>query len=253
MKNTILALMLSTVAFTAQAEVTVVNPGSEEGMLRQVLTDIAQGVEHEFIQANNPVTAAQHFGNNNVVTAWSSEWPGNPEMPAVSITEENLAGLIVTETFMCSREFTSLDQMSGQTVKIATWGSDTVARFITAFGQEHNINFVVVPYEGSGATAKGYVGGDADTVFTIESKEEAVLSDGKTTCFAYSKDGDLAYRFVDAILTVNGSSELTESVRNTVAVLKETNEWKDKFLGTTFVVEGDMLYTFNQSVEIFKK
>jgi hypothetical protein len=253
MKTLFLSMLVASFAFTASAETTVVNPGSEEGMLRQVLTDIASGSEHNFIQANNPVTATQYFQNPEVLTVWSSEWAANKEFDQPDITEENLVGLLVTETIMCSREFNSIEEMSGKTVQIATWGSLPVERFINDLGKTNNINFVIIPYDGSGSTAKGYAGGDADTVFTIESRQSSLVSDEITNCFAYSKNGELDYQFVDAIITLNGDTELTNNFRSKVNDLKTTDEWITVFNGTTVLVEVDLMSIYNNSIELFKE
>lgn len=245
------ALIIATPSFAQ--ELTFVNAGSEEGMLRQVLNDIGTKVEHTFVQANTPVAASEYFTNKDVVTIWSSEWPGNPEIKSPDITSDNIVALLATETVMCSREYNSVDDMSGQTVKIATWGSEPVAKFLTNFGKEHNINFVVVPYEGSGATTRGYLGKDADTVFTISAKEEALAEDSTTKCFAYSAAGDLSFQFVDAIVTVNSNADTVTTLRSAVKELSSSQEWHDKFSGTTTIVDGDLSAKYQEAVSNFSK
>jgi hypothetical protein len=234
-------------------EVTFVNPGSEEGMFRQVLNDIGTTAEHTFVQANTPVAATEYFASQNVLTIWSSEWPGNTEFVSPEISNNNIVALLATETVMCSREFASVNDMSGKTVKIASWGSEPVAKFLEKFGQEHSVNFVVVPYDGSGATTRGYLGKDADTIFTIMSKEAALNEDTTNKCFAYSQNGDLAFQFVDALIGVNATTELIESTKESVKLLSQTAEWKEKFSGTSTLIEGDLAAKYQEAVVNFSK
>jgi len=240
MNKLITTLAAIFIATSAHAEITIVNPGSEEGAFRQVLTTIGQEVEHDFVQANNPVTAYSYIDNAStpVLTIWSSEWPGDADMQSPAIDADNLVALMTYETMMCSRQFANLDAMAGQDVKIATWGSEPVAKFLTALGNEKNINFIVVPFGGSGSTTKGYLGGDADTVFTITTRQGAIEQDNATSCIAFSTDGDLGFRFVDAIATVNADKVTTNNIRNIVTELSTTQEWKDKFSGTVTYVGG---------------
>ena len=145
MNKLITTLAAIFIATSAHAEITIVNPGSEEGAFRQVLTTIGQEVEHDFVQANNPVTAYSYIDNAStpVLTVWSSEWPGDADMQSPAIDADNLVALMTYETMMCSRQFANLDAMAGQDVKIATWGSEPVAKFLTVLGIEKDINFMV--------------------------------------------------------------------------------------------------------------
>ena len=240
MNKLITTLAAIFIATSAHAEITIVNPGSEEGAFRQVLTTIGQEVDHSFVQANNPVTAYSYIdgASTPVLTVWSSEWPGDADMQSPAIDADNLVALMTYETMMCSRQFANLDAMAGQDVKIATWGSEPVAKFLTVLGIEKDINFIVVPFGGSGSTTKGYLGGDADTVFTITTRQGAIEQDNATSCIAFSTDGDLGFRFVDAIATVNADKVTTNNIRNIVTELSTTQEWKDKFSGTVTYVGG---------------
>lgn len=256
MKKLITALAIF-FATSAQAEMTIVNPGSEEGVFRQILTTIGDKVEHDFVQANNPVTAYSYIegANDPVLTVWSSEWPGDTKLKSPAINKTNLVALMTYETMMCSREFTDLESMSGKDVKIATWGSEPVAKFLTALGNEKDINFIVVPFSGSGSTTKGYIAGDADTVFTITSRQGAIEEDGATSCIAFSAKGDLGFRFVDAIATVGADEKTTEYLRKVVTKLSATTKWNDKFSGSVTYVGGttNNVSMFDQAVVNFSK
>lgn len=254
MKKFITTVFLICFATTVVADqLQIVNPGSEEGAFRQVLSAIGSTVDHDFIQANNPITAYSYFADKNTLTMWSSEWPGDPTFKSPMITEKNLIGLMTYETLMCSRDFDSLESMANKDVKIATWGSKPVQRYLEKLGKEHNINFIVVPYDGSGATVKGYIGSDADTIFTITTKQNAILEDTATKCFAFSENGDLAFRFVDAIVTVNADKKLTEKLRELISMLREKPEWEEKFAGTVTYVGEDYLPMFEEAVANFSK
>lgn len=258
MKTLITALFAIVVATsTAHAEkIKIVNPGSEEGALRLVLTKIGENLDHDFVQANNPVTAYTHLESKNVLTVWSSEWPGNPDLKSPTIDASNLVALMSYNTLMCSRQFKSLDEMAGTTVKIATWGSKPAAKFLSKFGKEHNINFVVVPYDGSGSTVKGYIGRDADTIFTISSKQKSIVEDSGTTCFAFSEKGDIGFKFVDAIITVNADPAQTQSIRDVVENISASPQWNDAFTGSSTVVSNkenssSLLETYSAAIENF--
>ncbi len=258
MKNLITTIFAATMlATTAQAEMTIVNPGSEEGAFRQVLTTIGQEVDHSFVQANNPVTAYSYIdgASTPVLTVWSSEWPGDADMQSPAIDADNLVALMTYETMMCSRQFANLDAMAGQDVKIATWGSEPVAKFLTALGAEKDINFVVVPFGGSGSTTKGYIAGDADTVFTITTRQGTIEEDSATSCIAFSATGDLGFRFVDAIVTVDAEENTTQGLRTLVSELSNSEEWNDKFSGTvTYVGGSDInIAMFKEAVVNFSK
>lgn len=247
----IFAILFATSAFADTMN--IVNPGSEEGAFRQVLTTIGEDFEHNFIQANNPVTAYSYFGKDSTLTVWSSEWPGDPDIKSPEITNENIVALMTYETLMCSRQYRSLDEMVGQQVKIATWGSEPVAKFLNKLGSDFGIDFIVVPFDGSGSTTKGYIAGDANTVFTITTRQGALEADSATSCFAFSATGELGFRFVDAIITLDTPADITEYLRQDVERLKDTEGWKDKFSGTETYTTGDLESIYNQAVENFSK
>jgi hypothetical protein len=243
--TTIAAMFVATAAYADKVQ--IVNAGSEEGAFRQVLSAIADKVENDFVQANNPVTASTYFGDKPSLTVWSSEWPGDTSINSPEINEKNLVALMTYETLMCSREFTSLEDMAGKEVKIATWGSKPVARFLATLEEKTGANFVVVPFGGSGST------GDADTVFTITTRQAAIEEDDATKCFAFSANGDLGFRFVDAIATVNAPDKLTGDITKVVSELKETEEWKNNFAGTvTYTDDKEKLNEmFDEAVKNF--
>lgn len=254
MKKIMLIIMSMFFATSLYAEVQIVNPGSKEGVFRQILSTINDsGLDADFVQADNPVTAYSYIegadeSTESILTIWSSEWPGDNSMKSPTISKENIVALMTYETLMCSRQFNSLEDMNGQTVKIATWGSEPVAKFLTNLGAKYNVNFVVVPYSGSGSTTKGYVGKDANTVFTITSRQAALEEDG-SKCIAFSEKGELGFRFVDAIITINANYAFTEELRSTVTNLSTTTEWNDKFKGSvTYVGNGT-----NQTIDMFEE
>lgn len=246
---TFFAIIFATNAFANQLQ--IINPGSEEGVFRQILTLLGSSFEYEFVQANNPITAHSYFSENDILTIWSSEWPGNSNLPNVEITEQNLIGLISTETLMCSREFTSFKSMIGKDVKIATWGSKPVQRYLEKLGKQYNINFIVVPYEGSGAMVKGFLGLDANTIFTITTREKPILEDTSVNCFAYSQNGDLDFRFVDAIIALTDDQTLIQDLRDNLKIVSKTPEWLEKLKGLTTYIDSNNLEIFNQAVENF--
>ena len=112
-------------------------------------------------------------------------------------------------------------------------------------------NFVVVPFSGSGSTTKGYLGMDANTVFTITTKQNALLEDKATTCYAFSEKGDLGFRFVDAIITVNANQNTTDDLRVIVDLLSEQQPWQDKFSGTSTYIGEGYLPMFEEAVVNF--
>lgn len=256
MKKIIYVTLLSLFATAATAEVKFVNAGSEDGVFKQILDIIGTKVEHEFVQANTPINATTYFNSDTVFTVWSSEWPSNTEIKSPDINDNNLVALLTYDTLVCSREFGSFNDMSGKTVKVATWGSVAADKFLTKLGNEHNIEFVVVPYDGSGSATKGYIAGDADTVFTITSKQKAIEEDSSSNCFAFSANGDLDFKFVDAMITVNAETAITQELRNTVETVSTEQTWLDAFAGsTTSVVDNtnalQLLETYNTAVENF--
>jgi hypothetical protein len=170
---------------------------------------------------------------------WSTEWPGNDSLPSVVIDVNTIIAVQAYETILCSRTYTSLEEMSGQTIKIATWGdSPAITKFINGLGDDNNVNFKVVPYGGSGDTVRGYLGKDADTIFTIQTKQSKVEVDG--VCFAFSAKGDLDFAFIDVILAVNADEAAVNEYRQVVSDLSQTEAWKTAFAGTlTQVVNED--------------
>jgi len=253
--TTIMAILFASTVYAADLE--IVNPGSEEGAFRQVLTTLGEKVDHAFVQANNPVTAYSFIEGSDapVLTIWSSEWPGDPELKSPLVDESNLVALMTYETMMCSRKFSSLQDLKGKTVKIATWGSEPVAKFLGNLEDATGATFVVVPFGGSGSTTKGYLAGDADTVFTITTRQTAIEEDAKTKCFAFSSNGDLGFRFVDAIVTVRSDKMLTEKLRELIAMLSTEQSWLDKFSGTSTYVGGSTknIAMYKEAVVNFSK
>lgn len=240
MKNVLLSLATA-VAFTvsAHAETTIVNTGSDSGGFNAVLSMIGENVEHDYVQAGNPVVASTYFDRKNVLTMWSTEWPGNSEMPDVELSADTIVGLQVYETILCSRKYTSMDEMRGQDIKIATWGDSLpVSKFIANLATDLESDITIVPYEGSGGTTRGYLGGDADTIFTIQTRQSKVEADG--TCFAFSAEGDLDFAFVDVILSVNADNDTISNLRNIVTKISGSEAWSTSFEGTkTYVVNED--------------
>jgi len=226
-------------ASSAFAQTTIVNTGSDSGGFKATLSMIADQIDNEFVEAGNPVVAASYFDRTNVITMWSTEWPGNSDIPSVDINEDTIVGLQVYETILCSREFSSMDEMVGKDIKIATWGtSPAVTKFIDAMAADLGSTLTIVPYDGSGATTRGYLGGDADTIFTIQTKQSKVEADG--TCFAFSAAGDLDFAFIDVILSVNADAEAVAQYRSVVANLMTTEAWMTSFEGSeTYVVNAD--------------
>jgi hypothetical protein len=253
MKKVITTIVAMCFATTLYAQsVTIVNPGSEEGVFRQVLSLIGEQIDHKFIQANNPVTASAYVKNDNVLSMWSSEWPGNPNIQSPAINQGNVLALMTLETLMCSRNFKSLNDMAGKKIKIATWGSPPVAKFLKRLGNTLGATFVVIPYDGSGSMVKGYIAGDADTVFTVTSRQTVLEKDPGTTCFAFSQTGDLKFRFVDAIITVNASADVHTKLQKIVMKLSNTKDWNTKFSGTITTI-GNNIHVFDTAVENFSK
>jgi hypothetical protein len=234
-KNLIVAATLATTS--ASADTTIVNTGSDSGGFNAVLSMVADKLDGNVIQAGNPVIAASYFNKGDVVTMWSTEWPGDDSLPKPAVDENTIVALQTYETIMCSRLYTAFSQMEGDTIKVATWGeSPAVNKFLADLGEANNITFEVVPYEGSGGTTRGYLGGDADTIFTIQTRQAKVEADG--TCFAFSAQGDLDFAFIDMILAVNASEDVVNNLRNVVTELAATEAWQTSFEGTvTYVVD----------------
>ena len=111
MKNFIIT-MLFTLLFinTSYAgSATMVNAGSDSGGFHQVLTMVADklGSDTQFVQANNPVVAGSYFDQSNVLTMWSTEWPGDSSLPSVEINENTIVAVQAYETILCSRTYNS--------------------------------------------------------------------------------------------------------------------------------------------------
>jgi len=240
MKNILLSFAVAaTIASSAAAETTIVNTGSDSGGFNTVLSMIAEQVDSSYVQAGNPVIASSYFDRGNVLTMWSTEWPGNSEMPSVELNEDTIVGLQVYETILCSREYDSMEAMRGQDIKVATWGdSPAVSKFIDQLAGSLESTMTIVPYDGSGSTTRGYLGGDADTIFTIQTRQSKVETDG--TCFAFSADGDLDFAFVDVILSVNADANTVSNLRNVVTEISTSEAWTTSFEGTeTYIVTDD--------------
>ena len=256
MKKLILTVMLLLLPISAFAgsTTTIVNAGSNDGAFRTVLTMIGDKINHTFVQANNPIIADKHFNKKNVLTMWSTEWPGDETLPTVEINKDTIVAVTAYETILCSRTYSSVSEMSGQTIKIATWGdSPVVKKFLDNYGTANNITFEIVPYDGSGATTRGYLGKDADTIFTIQTKQSKIEADG--TCFAFSANGDLDFAFVDVILSVNASNGALEEYRNVVKELSITEAWLSA-VPTTYVLDNEnaesLIYKVNAAIELNK-
>ena len=251
-KNFIIATVF--MASAASAETTLVNTGSDSGGFNAVMSMVAENLGTNVVQAGNPVIASSYFDAGDVITMWSTEWPADASLPQPTIDGDTIIALQVYETIMCSRQYTSLAAMSGETVKIATWGESPAAnKFLAELGAETGATFEVVPYEGSGSTTRGYLGGDADTIFTIQSKQQAVEADG--TCFAFSVAGDINFAFVDLILSVNASDAVVVEARNAVTEVVATEAWQTSFEGTvTYVIDdtnkADLVAKTNAAIQV---
>ena len=251
MKKYIISLVMLLWSHTAFAgQTNIINAGSDSGAFHQVLTMIGNKVDHKFVQADNPIIASKHFEKSNVLTMWSTEWPGDESMPSVVMDKNTIVAVQAYETILCSRKYNSIEEMSGQTVKIATLGdSPVIKKFLDGLG----IDFVIVPYGGSGDTVRGYLGKDADTIFTIQTKQSKVEADGN--CFAFSANGDLDFAFVDVLLAVNAENGAVEEFRNIVLELSNTEAWQTAFEGTaTYVLNDDnkdsLINKVNAAIEL---
>ena len=253
---TMVILILLPISAFAGNTITIVNSGSNDGAYRTVLVMIGDKIDHTFVQANNPIIASKHFDKQNVLTMWSTEWAGDESMPSVIIDENTIVAVEAYETILCSRTYTSVSEMSGLTIKIATWGgSPVVKKFLDNYGTANNITFEIVPYGGSGDTVRGYLGKDADTIFTIQTKQSKVEADGN--CFAFSANNDLEFAFIDVILSVNASNGALEEFKNVVSELSITEAWQTAFAGTaTYVLDNDnaesLVYKVNAAIELNK-
>lgn len=233
--TTIAAVLFATQSYA----LTAVNPGSEEGVFRQVLTDILEIAPGDFVQAGTPQTASVYLGDNTL-TIWASDWPSNTEINSPLIEAENIVALMATETIMCSKTAKSIDEVKG--ANIASWGSDSVVKYLATLGITD-----VVPYDGSGSMTKGFIAGDSDHIFTIQSRQAAIEEAGGK-CFAFSSNGDLTYRFVDAIVQFGGDIEATKAAINQLS----STTWVDKFKGQVIYTDGDLKAVYDTAVEQFK-
>jgi len=251
MKKYIIATLMLLCANTSYAgNTTVVNAGSDSGAFHQILTMISEKLDNtNVIQANNPVVAGTHFDKGNILTVWSTEWPGDKTLPSVTMDKNTIVGVTAYETILCSRVYNSLSDMSGKNIKIATWGkSPAVEKFMSDLAKSNDFTFEIVPYDGSGATTRGYLGKDADTIFTIQTKQAKVEADGN--CFAFSSKGDLEFAFVDVILTVNPENGTVEQLRKVVSDLTSTEAWQTAFEGSaTYVMNEDNASSLVNKVE----
>lgn len=251
MKKYIIAFLMFVFANTSYAgSTTVVNAGSDSGAFHQMLTMISEKLDNtNYIQANNPVVAGTHFDKSNVLTLWSTEWPGDSSLPSVIMDKNTIVGVTAYETILCSRTYNSLSDMNGEMLKIATWGkSPAVEKFLTDLAKSNNFDFEIVPYDGSGATTRGYLGKDADTIFTIQTKQAKVEADGN--CFAFSSKGDLDFAFVDVIVTVNAENGTVEHLRSVLTDLSASEAWQTAFAGTeTYVLNNDNATSLVNKVE----
>ena len=89
-------MLFSTMAY---AQVQIINPGSQEGVFRQILSTIGDSTDHNFVQADNPVTAYTYIegaegGTEPILTIWSSEWPGDDSLKSPKVSKENIVELI---------------------------------------------------------------------------------------------------------------------------------------------------------------
>ena len=234
---------------------TIINTGSKTGGFNAMLTILGKTINHNYVQAGNPIIGASYFDKEvNVITAWSTEWPGNnPQIPRIKVNEDNIIALAVYETVLCSRKFNSLDAFRGKTIKIGTWGESTgVPRFISSLGKKLNAKFTIVPYSGSGDIARGFLGGDIDTVFVTQSKQSKIEKDGK--CIAFSSKGELDFAFVDAILLINGELGNHLEARKAMLYAVNTEEWQTALDGVVVYVpngtnDTELLNKYNNAVK----
>lgn len=245
----LLAILFAMTIFSAYARPTFVNPASPEGIFKQLFTELGKDIDHTYIQASTPIAASPYLTSDPTLTFWSAEWPSDTNIKSPKFTKDQLVGLLTTDTIMCSREFKSVSEMKGKTIKIASWGSPAVRRYLYNFATSAGATFVVVPYDGSGSTTRGYLGKDADTVFTTASRRSALEADTITKCFAFSEDGSLKFQYVDAILALNGLD--TKQIRNLLKTKTVTPEWKAKFNGVRVLFDGDLIKIYSEAVSNF--
>jgi len=257
MKKLSILIISIFVAFSINAgsteKFTIVNTGSKTGGFNAMLTMLGKTINHNYVQAENPIIGASYFDDVNVITAWSTEWPGNnPQIPRIKVNEDNIVALTVYETILCSREFKTIDSLKGS-VKIGTWGdSPAVAKFIKSLGDKLDVKFTIVPYGGSGDITRGYLGGDIDTVFVTQSKQSKIEKDGK--CIAFSSKGELDFAFIDAILLINGELGNKIEARKAMLYTINTEEWQTTQDGVAVYVpngtnDTELLTKYNNAVK----
>ena len=141
-KNFIIATTF--MASSAVADTTVVNTGSDSGGFNAVMSMVADKLGTNVVQAGNPVIASSYFDGGDVVTMWSTEWPADDTLPQPTIDGDTIVALQVYETILCSREYTSLGDLNGETIKVATWGASApVSKFLGELGTEVGATFEV--------------------------------------------------------------------------------------------------------------
>ena len=120
--------------------------------------------------------------------------------------------------------------------------------YLSNLSKSNNFTFKIIPYDGSGATTRGYLGKDADTIFTIQTKQAKVEADGN--CFAFSSKGDLDFAFVDVIVTVGAENGTVEELRSVLTDLTTTEAWQTAFAGSaTYVMNDDNATSLVNKVE----
>jgi len=233
---------------------TIVNTGSKTGGFNAMLTMLGKTINHNYVQAENPIIGASYFDDVNVITAWSTEWPGdNKQIPKLKVKEDNIVALTVYETILCSRLGEAAFHKNRNALKIGTWGdSPAVTKFIESLGKKHGVKFVIVPYDGSGAITRGFLGGDVDTVFVTQSKQSKIEKDGK--CFAFSSKGQLDFAFIDAILLINGELGNKIEARKAMLYTINTEEWQTTQDGVAVYVpngtnDTELLTKYNNAVK----
>ena len=258
MKKLIISVILMFATLSVSAGLaetfTIINTGSKTGGFNAMLTMLGKTINHNYVQAGNPIVGASYFDKEvNVITAWSTEWPGNnPQIPRIKVNEDNIVALTVYETVLCSRKFKAIDSLKGS-VKIGTWGdSPAVAKFIKSLGKKLGIKYTIVPYGGSGDIARGFLGKDVDTVFVTQSKQSKIEKDGK--CIAFSSKGELDYAFVDAILLINGELGNKIEARKAMLYTINTVEWQTTQAGSVVYVpngtnDTELLNKYNNAVK----
>jgi len=257
MKKLVISVILMFATLSGNAGLaesfTIINTGSKTGGFNFMLTMLGKTLNHNYIQAGNPIVGASYFSDVNIITAWSTEWPGgDPQIPIVKVNENNIVALTVYETVLCSRKFKSINSLKGS-VKIGTWGdSPAVAKFIKSLGNKLGAKFTIVPYGGSGDIVRGFLGKDVDTVFVTQSKQPKIEKYGR--CFAFSSKGELDFAFVDAILLINGELGNHLEARKAMLYAVNTEEWQTAQDGVVVYVpngtnDTELLNKYNNAVK----